>query len=328
MSALYYEQLALDWSPQKRLDKQFTLIGIIVISAMLAIGVTLSSIPVPEKKRAERNEIPERIANLLLEKKKVAPAVKKETPLPEVKKKELEKKIEPKKKIASEKKIEPKKKKKIEPGKKEPSKAKRQTAREIAKKSGLIALSDDLADLRESFDLSLISDLPQQEAVKQEIKIASTGDLLTSAAEKSSGGITNTLTRKIGSSELATRKTTTVKSNIESEKKTKSKINSQSSTGTKKRSKDEIEQVFQKNKGAIFAIYNRALRKNPTLQGKVVVELTIAPNGSVTSVKIISSDLNDKSLERKLVLKIKKFKFSSSSASRITVSYPIDFLPS
>lgn len=321
MSALYYEQLALDWSPQKGLDKQFTLIGIIVVLVMMAIGVTLSSIPVPETKRAERNEIPERIANFLLEKKKVAPAVKKETPLPEVKKKEPEKKIEPKKKIES------KKKKKIESEKKEPPKPKRQTAREIAKKSGLIAQIDDLADLRESFDLSLLSGLPQQEAVKQEIKIASTGDLLTSAAEKSSGGITNTLTRKIGPSELATRKTTTVKSNIESEKKTKSKTNSQSSTGTMKRSEDEIEQVFQKNKGAIFAIYNRALRKNPTLQGKVVVELTIAPNGSVTSVKIISSDLNDKSLERKLVLKIKKFKFSSSNASRITVSYPIDFLP-
>ena len=35
------------------------------------------------------------------------------------------------------------------------------------------------------------------------------------------------------------------------------------------RSREEIERVFDKNKGAIFALYNRALRRDPTLPGKV-----------------------------------------------------------
>ncbi len=291
-------------------DRNFRKLALFLLLVFFAAGFILNSLTLPEIKRQNLVDVSPRLAKLILAKEKVTPPAIKEAPLPEVKKKE------------------PEKKKKTVTKKKEPPKEKRQTAREVAKQSGLIALSDELADLRESFDLNVISDLPQQEAAKQEIKIASTGDLLTSAATQSSGGITDTLTRKIETSELATRKTTTVKSNIESEQKTRSKTASQSSSSAGKRSAEEIERVFQKNKGAIFAIYNRALRKNPALQGKVVVELTIAPNGSVISVKIVSSDLNDKPLERKLVLKIKKFKFASSNVSRITVSYPIDFLPS
>jgi len=56
--------------------------------------------------------------------------------------------------------------------------------------------------------------------------------------------------------------------------------------------------------------------------------LTIAPSGEVTRVKILSSELGDETLERKLVLKIKRFKFSKASVAEITVTYPIEFLPS
>ena len=49
------------------------------------------------------------------------------------------------------------------------------------------------------------------------------------------------------------------------------------------RSREEIELVFDRNKGAIFALYNRALRNDPTLEGKLVLRLTIAPTGEVRS---------------------------------------------
>ena len=64
------------------------------------------------------------------------------------------------------------------------------------------------------------------------------------------------------------------------------------------------------------------------LEGQVVVELTIAPSGKVIAVKILSSELDDKKLERKLQLKIKKFIFAKANVAQITVTYPIDFLPS
>ena len=58
------------------------------------------------------------------------------------------------------------------------------------------------------------------------------------------------------------------------------------------------------------------------------MELTISPDGIVTSVRILSSELGDSKLERKLVLKIRKFKFTQANVAEITVTYPIDFLPS
>jgi len=76
-------------------------------------------------------------------------------------------------------------------------------------------------------------------------------------------------------------------------------------------------------------LYNRALRKDPSLQGKIVLELTIQPNGKVTKVRVVSSELNNPTLESKLVRTIKGFRFKSrTNVSTLVVKYPIDFLPS
>src|SRR6185312_3276671 len=47
--------------------------------------------------------------------------------------------------------------------------------------------------------------------------------------------------------------------------------------GAAGRSEEEIATVFDRNTGAIYALYERALRVNPTLQGKLVLQFTIAP---------------------------------------------------
>ena len=52
---------------------------------------------------------------------------------------------------------------------------------------------------------------------------------------------------------------------------------SRGSTGKAGRSAEEIEQEFDRNKGAIHALYTRALREQADLQGKMVIEFTIAP---------------------------------------------------
>jgi TonB family protein len=188
--------------------------------------------------------------------------------------------------------------------------------------------------LRESFDLDEVADLNQQTTGSQETKlaVASTSSLLTASAGQSSGGIrTDTLNRDLKTSELAQRQTTNVESSIESNQQLASKQKQQNTgQGSKagRRTADEVERVFQKNKGAIFSIYQRALRQNPGLAGKVVVKLTIAPNGEVTAVDIVSSELGDEALERKLLLRIKRFKFSKADVAEIIVTYPIDFLPS
>ena len=296
-----------------REDRFFRRLSIGMLLLFVAAGVVLNTLPLPEVIQKNLVDVSPRLAKLILENQKVKPPPKPEVPPPE-----KEKQPEKKKEIEK-----PEVKKKV----------KKESARDVAKKSGLIALSDELDDLREIFNADDVPNLPQQTTGSEAVAIASAGDLLSSSAQQSSGGIqTNTLNRELKTSELAQRQPTEVESKIETNNKKLAKAeitqNSQSQgSGKGKRSADEIERVFQKNKGGIFNIYNRALRKNPSLAGQVVVELTIAPGGTVTGVKILSSELGDAALERKLVIKIKRFKFSKANVTEITVTYPIDFLP-
>ena len=300
-------------------DRFFKWLSITLLILFFIAGIILNGLTLPEVAQKSLVDVSPRLAKLILEKKKAPPPPKIEVPKPKVVK-EVKKPKEEKKEL-------PKPKKEV---KKEPPKEKPKAAREVAQQSGLIALSDELSDLRDSFDLDEAIELPQQKTGKKAVEVATTTDLLTSQASQSSGGIkTNTLTREIKTSELASRKTSTVSSNIKS--KTEARVTGTStkkSAKTASRSAEEVELVFQKNKNAIFALYDRALRKNPSLEGKVVVEIVIEANGKVSQVKIISSELNDKGLERKLVLKIKKFKFSGKNVAQLTVTYPLDFLPS
>ncbi len=98
--------------------------------------------------------------------------------------------------------------------------------------------------------------------------------------------------------------------------------------GKASRSLEDVRLVFDRNKGAIYAIYNRALREEPGLQGKVVLKLTIAPSGGVVDCRIESSDLHAPELEAKLLARIRQFDFGAKDVNEMLVSYPVDFLPS
>jgi len=309
MSQAAWNEPFLPWVESEN-DRRFKRILLASILIATILGVIVPYLPVPQPERKELKDVAPRLAKLILEKKKVVPPP---PPKPkEEKKKETKKKQDQKK---------PKQKK---TAKKEPPKP--QNARKKAESAGLVALSDDLADLRESFDMSSLDNKPQQKTGKQATVAATTSAVLTAKATQGSGGInTGSLSRSTGGSELASRKTTAVKSSIGG---TEKKAVRSSDGRSVVRSQDEIERVFQKNKGAIFSLYNRALRKDPTLQGKVVLELTIAPNGSVVQCRIVSSELNDPALERKLVSRVKLFRFKASNVSKVTITYPIDFLPS
>jgi TonB family protein len=94
------------------------------------------------------------------------------------------------------------------------------------------------------------------------------------------------------------------------------------------RSIEDIKLVFDRHKGAIHALYNRALRDDPSLQGKVVLELKIAPGGEVVDCRIVASDLKADELERKLLARIRQFDFGAKDVDTMVVSWPVDFLPS
>ena len=102
---------------------------------------------------------------------------------------------------------------------------------------------------------------------------------------------------------------------------------SRGSSGSASRSEEEIALVFDRNKGAIYALYGRALREQPDLQGKLVLEFTIAPDGEVTECHVVSSELHDPDLERKIVARVKLFRFEARDVAAITTTKPIEFVP-
>ena len=98
-------------------------------------------------------------------------------------------------------------------------------------------------------------------------------------------------------------------------------------SGKASRGSEEIALVFTKNKGAIDAMYARALRDSPALSGKVVLEITIAPSGDITAARIVSSELKDPEFESKLLARIRLFKFEAKDVATLTATKPIDFFP-
>ena len=99
-------------------------------------------------------------------------------------------------------------------------------------------------------------------------------------------------------------------------------------SGKASRSLEEVRLVLERSKGALYAIYNRALREDASLQGKVVIELTIAPNGAVTACHFVSSELKNPELEQKLLARFRSLQFAAEDVDTMITTYPIDFLPS
>lgn len=198
-------------------------------------------------------------------------------------------------------------------------------------------MKDELADLR---DDSLFSGLSNDKPLAMGTAITAAGagkggsgvgqSAIASVATRGSGGInTASLSRDTGASQqLASRTTTQVTSPVKGMDIAKAKEEAKASKVAGARTQDEISMVVDANKGALMAIYQRALRENPALQGKVVFEITIEPEGNVSAVHIKSSDLGDEELEKKLMTRIKMMKFGAKDVSRMTVNIPVLFTPS
>lgn len=239
-------------------------------------------------------------------------------------------------------------------------------ARRKAAGVGLLAMKDDLAELRGApLAVQLKSEIKQGPGVGTGTGVGvGAGDeagvparaLLTSNATGGSGGInTAGYSRNTGGGGLAGRATTLVEGVAGGGggggagggglrgRDGKGNGNGAGSGGTANaaggtlqrggsgkasRSIEEIKLVFERNKGSIYSIYNRALREEPSLQGKVVLELKIAPAGQVLECRIVSSELRTPELESKLLARIRQFDFGAKDVDQMVVTWPVDFLPS
>ena len=93
------------------------------------------------------------------------------------------------------------------------------------------------------------------------------------------------------------------------------------------RTDEEIQIVFDRYKAALYRLYNRELRKDPTLRGQLVLRLTIEPDGTVSLCQLQSSDMDAPILAEQVVDRVRTFDFGAKDVAAMTIIYPIDFLP-
>jgi TonB family protein len=307
----YYRLYELPWAPGAEAEQRFRRILRNCFVAYLVLGVIVPFLPVPERDPTRAPEIPDRVVQLIVEQPKPVPPPKVE-PVVEPKPEPELRKVEPEPKPVV--------------ARPEPVPVdRRQQAREKAQKAGLMAFADELADLR---DDKAVTEIAGAQAVTGAVGEAERNErsLLTSRVGKGSGGInTAAMSRNTGGAGLGSRGTTKVQSAVAS---IAGEPEAPPAPGGKAgRSREEIEMVFDQNKGAIYALYNRALRSNPSLQGKLVLRLTIEPSGQVSAVEVVSSELGDEELEKKLVQRVRMFTFLSKDVPPVTTTKPIDFFP-
>lgn len=86
--------------------------------------------------------------------------------------------------------------------------------------------------------------------------------------------------------------------------------------------------MIKKRIGAIRACYERELKRNPTLAGKVTIEFTIQPQGNVTGAKVAANTTNDDNVGACVKNAVGGFRFNPGpEGGSVTFSYPFVFAP-
>jgi periplasmic protein TonB len=292
----FFRRYELPWSPAEDMERRFRKIfrNLLIVFAILAVLMPF----LPHHEQVQNTDsLPERVVQLVMEPPPPPPP-----PPPPKPEKPVEKAPVAQKPVPAP----------VDP-------------RVKASKSGLLANLDDLAALRD-VDLDKLS--------KNQPKTTDPGDvsvvqrsLITSKAGGTSGGISAPTSSGLaaGSGSLNGIRTAQVKDPTLASG--NAGATRAGGSGKASRGAEEIALVFTKNKGAIDSMYARALRDNPALQGKVVIEMSIAPSGDILSARIVSSELNDPAFEEKLLARIKLFKFEAKDVATLTATKPIDFFP-
>ena len=348
----------LPWAASPEDDARFNRVLRWVLIAATILCLLMLFYPPPKVDRTAPQELPPRLAKLMLEKEPAAP------PPPPVVKPATPKDLKPEPSTN-----------KPDPAKPDPPKAATvpearrpvpgkppgeiDLARRKAAGVGLLAMKDQLAELRGApVAVQLKQDIKQGPGVGTGVGVGvgagteaglPARSMITSNAAGGSGGInTAAYSRNTGGGGLAGRATTLVEGvagggggggpgggGVRGGKGggdgTGTGAGGQlqrGGSGKASRSIEEIKLVFERNKGSIYAIYNRALREDPALQGKVVVELKISPSGGVIDCRVLSSELKTPELEGKLLARIRQFDFGAKDVDQMVVTWPVDFLPS
>jgi hypothetical protein len=312
----FYRTYELPWDVDPEERDRFRKMWRTALAVVLLFSIAMPWLPVPERPFDVPPPVPPRIAQLVLERATPPPPP---PPPPQPERAEMQPKPDTKPVPRPESDL-----------------ARTQDARKKASQAGLLPFVDQLADLRDQFDVKKEDLKPLASAKGEGDTPRAERSLITARTGTLTGGInTAGVSRGFGSGtgtldgHGTTRMQVPFGGSGSGNSLSGAGDNVSRAGGGKKasRSQEEIELVFDRNKSAIYALYNRALRDNPALLGKVVFELTIAPWGEVTQCRIVSSELKDPELERKLVARIRMFRFADKDVEAMTTTKPIEFFP-
>lgn len=293
----------LPWDRTSGEERLFVKALLITMALSLLLGALVPLINVPEKRREEAEAIPLRLARMMNERHPppAPPKVEKrseEAPPPQT----------------------------IE-------QVPMSAARQKAASTGLLAMSNELAALSTAGVLDKVtarSDL----TVGGSQWVQGEASMVSNASQGSGGIDTSTLVReKQAESKPAEHATTQVAlakedaARLDRQQAPSSEGKVEPVKKSPKRDQDTISETLDRNKGAVYAIYNRALRQNALLAGNVVFSITIEPSGKVSDCHVVSSELHDEELERKLASRIAMINFAAQAVPQIVVKWPINFLP-
>lgn len=314
--AYSYYPHELPWAIQKEQQDRFNKLVRWAVAAAISLSFLFAFLPLPEKLEPEKED-PKQLVKLI-------PKVEIPPP-PPPKIKPVQKKVKPK----------PKPKPKVKPKQKpvkaktKPKKApvKTKSAREVAAGSGLLAMKDDLADLKNDSSVKNLGERSLNRSGSEGKAVQRS--LVTKNYGSGSGGInTASLSKDTGGNGLGGRSAGKVSGvpGLAGAGGGGSGSGDGSGYG-KTRDEEKIQIMFDRNKSSLFTIYNRELRKDASLQGKVVLKITIAPSGKVTHCSIVSSELGNAELENKLLQRVKLINFGPEDVPPFNFTYPIDFYP-
>lgn len=308
---LPFRPLVMPWSTDGEDERRFRkiLFSLLLLTLLLGWVVPLLKKPVD---RSQPIVVPERIAQLVK---------KRQEPPPQPEKKPEEKKED-----------KPKDEKK--PAKEDkPLPAETQKARAVAETKGVLAFKNNFADLMEdSSPTKMGAEARITDSGKVASGAATRSMILSQAAGGSSGGInTSDMSRQGagGGGGKSITGTGVQFARVESATGAGMADDRPLSKGAgPSRTDEEIQIVFDRYKAALYRIYNRELRNNPTLRGKMVLRLTIEPDGQVSACAVKSTDLDSAELSKSIVERVLKFNFGAKAGvPAVTILYPIDFLP-
>ncbi|WP_297790747.1 AgmX/PglI C-terminal domain-containing protein [uncultured Marinobacter sp.] len=305
---------ALPWDASAEEDSRFKRILKRLGLLFLLFALVFPWLPLPEIEREEQERIPPALAKVLVEQRKVAPP----PPPPEPVKEEVSEQPKPKKETAPK----PAPKKEV------------QAARKKVSTMGVAAFSDELSSLRSSVDVAKLQARNTNVETGAAAK-AARSVLGATSATKTSGGVNSSEMNSTGTgTQLASHASKAVESPIGggtggtgASGGSGSGGGSHRSTVDSGRDMESIRRVFEQHKGAIYALYNRALRSDPNVKGKFVFHIVIQPDGSISSIKLVDSQLGDKTLETKLLARIQMISFGPEDVAATPVNYKFDFMP-